>query len=66
MVEFEEEGKREVGKVVEVLKQMREIVVREGKLGRGVSFVFEDGELKVWRTKEEERTRLDEGLLALF
>lgn len=57
---------RGVGRFVEIVKQMREIVVREGRLGRGVSFVFESGELKVWRTKEEARTKLSDTLLALF
>lgn len=57
---------RRVGRFVERLTRMREIVLREGKLGRGVSFVYEDGELKVWRTKEEARTKLSDNLLALF
>lgn len=56
----ETEGMAVVAKVVKVLVAMKEVVVREGKKGFGVSFVWEADtkDLEVWRTKEGKRRRL--------
>ena len=65
----EGEGMDFVARVVKMLGAMKEIVVREGKAGHGVSFVFETGmdALEVWRTKEGARKRLvGEEVNALF
>ena len=58
-----------VARTVGILLAMKVVVVRRGKLGEGVSFVYEEGTegLQVWKTKEGSRRRLvGEDVKALF
>ena len=63
------EGMTTVARTVRILLAMKEVVVRRGKEGEGVSFVYEEGTegLQVWKTKEGTRRRLvGEDVKALF
>lgn len=63
----EARAQRGLRKLVEVLKEMRKIVIREGQKGEGVAFVFSYGSgLRVHRSGSVERRKLGKEVDALF